>query len=336
MTAPRKIAFRVDESADVGFGHMSRCRALAHALLLAGCHIEFYCAKISNSASRELEDSGFHVSLLQTEQEFLDEDLSESVVIVDGYQFEPELGSALRKRAWKTVYVDDYRGVDYDCDVLICNNEGLMESQLSTPEHCKIFLGGRYVLIKPEILSAARCLRPAARTSNSVMLVAGGTNQKAWVIRMLGLLGKLEPRAVIWVLTGRRLSAVNVQRASGLRLQNLRFFSKQSATQMIRRYQRAGYLIAPASTVLLEAFSAGVPAVSGWIAENQRNSLRLFEARGLIANTGDLRVVDRSGLRTARAVALKSRAKMARRQKAFIRASLEGIAEIVQELLRAI
>jgi spore coat polysaccharide biosynthesis predicted glycosyltransferase SpsG len=105
---------------------------------------------------------------------------------------------------------------------------------------------------------------------------------------------------------------------------------------MIRRYQRADYLIAPASTVLLEAFAAGVPAVSGWIAENQRNSLDVFEAQGLIANTGDLRLVDRSVLRTARAVVLKSRAKMARRQKAFIRASLEGTAEIVQELLRAL
>ncbi|OGO99268.1 MAG: hypothetical protein A3E00_09655 [Curvibacter sp. RIFCSPHIGHO2_12_FULL_63_18] len=333
MNAPRKIAFRVDESSQVGFGHMSRCRTLAHALWLAGCEVQFYCAKISNSTRRELEVSGFHVFLLQTEQEFLDADLSESVVVVDGYQFGPELGGAMKKRAWKTVYLDDYRGVNYDCDVLICNNEGLMRSQLSTPEYCKVFLGGRYVLIKPEVLRAARCLRHGARISKSVMLVAGGTNQKAWVIRMLGLLGKLEPRAVIWVLTGRRLSAVNVQRASGLPLKKLRFFSKQSATQMIRRYQRAGYLVAPASTVLLEAFAAGIPAISGWIAQNQQTSLNAFEAQGLIANIGDLRVPELRELRAARSSVLKSGVKMARLQEAFIRESLAGTAEIVQELL---
>ena len=334
MKFPQKIAFRVDESSQVGFGHMSRCRTLAHALLHAGCEVEFFCIEVLTSTRSELEASGFRVSILRSDPEFLETDLSQSIVIVDGYQFGPELGRALKKRAKKTVYLDDYRAADYCCDVLVCNNEGVAKSQLSVPENCTTFLGGRYVLIKPEVLRAAAMLAPSSRSPKAVMLVAGGTQQKAWVIQMLVRLGKLESQAVFWVLTGRRLSAVNVQKASGLPLKRLRFFSKQTAPQMIRRYRRAHYLIAPASTVLLEAFTAGVPAISGWIAENQRNSLGAFEARGLIANMGDLRAVNLSGLRIARAKALKSRAKMARRQKAFIRESFEGTAEIVQELLR--
>lgn len=334
MKFSQKIAFRVDESSQVGFGHMSRCRTLAHALMHAGCYVDFFCAEVLTSTHRQLEASGFRVSIVQSDLEFLAADLSQSIVVVDGYQFGPELGQALKGRAKKTVYLDDYRAVDYCCDVLVCNNEGVAKSQLFVPEHCQIFLGGRYVLIKPEILRAAAMLAPSSRSPKAVMLVAGGTQQKAWVIQVLAQLGRLEPHADIWVLTGHRLSAGNVQRASGVPLKRLRFFSQQTAPQMIHRYRRAHYLVAPASTVLLEAFAAGVPAISGWIAENQRNSLDAFEARGLIANMGDLRVVDLRGLRTARAAVLKSRAKMARRQRAFIRESFEGTAEIVHALLR--
>ena len=115
----------------------------------------------------------------------------------------------------------------------------------------------------------------------------------------------------------------------------MRFFSGLGANAMIRRYRRARCLLAPASTVMLEAFSAGCPLVSGWVADNQRNSLECYDRQGLIVNVGDLRQVSRPTLKLAYAKAMRQSGPMARRQRAYIQNSQSGIDEIVQAVLLA-
>lgn len=102
---------------------------------------------------------------------------------------------------------------------------------------------------------------------------------------------------------------------------------------MLRLYRRALYLVAPSSTVMLEAFAAGCPLISGWVAENQRNSLAFYERQGLIVNVGDLRALNRGALERARDHARREAGRMTRRQRAYIAASRAGIDEIVRAVL---
>ena len=327
-----EVIFRVDESSQVGFGHMSRCRTLAQALQDAGCRVEFYCRGVRQATRRVLEESGIRVFNLDSERDFLELDLSRKVVVVDGYQFGSEFWEVLSRRAKKTVCIDDYRGVMYHCDALVCYNEGLSASQFAIPLKCQLFLGGRYLLLRPEIRRAAG-MAPQCRTRTAVMLVAGGTLQKAWVIQMLRLLALLEPCATIWVLTGQRLSAANVLRASGLPPARVRLLTGLTAPQMVSRYRRARFLVTPASTMMLEAFAAGCPVISGWVAPNQMNSLGFYGRRGMIENVGDLRNVEFARIRNARDRVLRRAGKMIRLQQQYITATRAGVGEIVEEIV---
>jgi hypothetical protein len=84
---------------------------------------------------------------------------------------------------------------------------------------------------------------------------------------------------------------------------------------------------------MLEAFSAGCPLISGWVAENQRNSLGFYGRQGLIVNVGDLRRITHGGLIKARGRVQREGGRMIRRQRAYIAAAQTGMEDIVRAVL---
>lgn len=331
-TGPR-VVFRVDESGQIGFGHMSRCRALADALLKADAQVSFWCSEVRSVTRAALEHRGVTVVDLMTEEAFFQQDWGDTVVVVDGYQFDDVFWQRLMAtHPRRTVCIDDFRGIRYLADIVVCYNEGVGAQQFQLPPNTQLFLGRRYLLLRPEILAAALLAEsPAPR--RALMIAAGGTRQELWVTRMLAHFAQLEPRLPLWVLSGRRLPAGKVRRRSGVRGSQVRFFSGLDAVAMIRRYRRARCLVTPASTVMLEAFTAGCPMISGWVADNQRNSLDWYARQGVIVNAGDLRQISGKALTVAHARACRQSGHMIRQQRAYIKGVAAGIDDIVKAIL---
>lgn len=333
MTSSGKVTFRVDESAQIGFGHMSRCRALADALLLAGAQVSFCCRSVRGVTRAALERGGVQVVLLPDDEAFFQMDWRDHVVVVDGYQFDAAFWQRLRAaRPRRTVCIDDLRDVQYVADIVICYNEGISAHQFRLREGSRLYLGGRYLLLRPEIRSAARLMdRPVPR--QAVMLAVGGTRQEQWVVDMLQRMALVDPRTPVWVLSGRRLPASKVVRRSGQCRSKVRFFSGLDAGHMMGLYRRARYLVAPASTLMLEAFAAGCPLISGWVADNQRNSLDFYDRRGLIVNVGDLRHVTSGRLKQACGRVSRQGGRMIQRQRRYVESAQTGVGEVVEAVL---
>jgi UDP-2,4-diacetamido-2,4,6-trideoxy-beta-L-altropyranose hydrolase len=333
VSTGHRVVFRVDESSLVGFGHMSRCRALADALLKAHAQVSFWCSNVRPVTCAALEHSGVTVINLSNEEAFLQQDWSNSVVVVDGYQFNEVFWQRLMAiHPRRTVCIDDFRGIRYLADIVVCYNEGLEAQQFQLAPNTRLFLGGRYLLLRPEILAAARLAdHPSPR--RALMITAGGTRQDRWVADMLAHLARLEPSSPLWVLSGRRLPVAKVLYRSGIHRSQVRFVSGLDASAMIRRYRQARCLLTPASTVMLEAFTVGCPMISGWVADNQCNSLDWYDRRGLIVNTGDLRQVSGKALALAYARVRRQSGQMSREQRAYIKDSEAGIDEIVSAIL---
>lgn len=336
MSAPGRVVFRVDESARTGFGHLARCHALAQALIEAGAQVTF-CSRFLRPQTRALlQQQGSFVVELASEQAFLAQDWRDSVVVVDGYDFDEAFWQQLQAGSpLRTVHIDDLRPVRYVADVVVCYNEGVGPEQFQLAQGSRLFLGGRYLLLRPEILQAARTAdRPVPR--RLIVLAAGGTHQHEWVGRTLARLAPLrreQPHLRLRVLSGRRQPLGKVLPRSRLARGQARFASGLDASAMMRLYRRASCLVTPASTLMLEAFAAGCPIVSGWVADNQRNALEHYHRLGLIENVGDLRTVSREALLRACRRAAWAGGSMSRQQRAYIAASRSGLAELVQAIL---
>jgi UDP-2,4-diacetamido-2,4,6-trideoxy-beta-L-altropyranose hydrolase len=331
-TKPRVI-FRVDESIQVGFGHMSRCLALADAIARANIKVEFWSISVRLSTRKSLEQLGAKLVDLIDHHTFLDQDWQDSIVVVDGYHFDEIFWQSLiAKSPIRTVCIDDYRSVQYWADIVVCNNTGVHPKQFKLAQNTRLFLGEKYVLLRPEILLAAS---QSARTSGRrvVMIVSGGTEQENWVATMLSHMAHVKPGVLLWVLSGRRLRESRVLYRSRQEKAHVRFFSGLNAAEMLRRYSQVRCLIAPASTVMLEAFTIGCPLVTGWMADNQRNSLDYLSRNGLVINAGDFRNVSARTLGLSYAKAVRESRPMKRKQREYIQNSKNGINEVVGAIL---
>jgi UDP-2,4-diacetamido-2,4,6-trideoxy-beta-L-altropyranose hydrolase len=333
MNRACSVVFRVDESVRMGWGHMSRCRALAEALTEAGAEVSFWCRDIRAESRLTLQRCGIRVIDLPDEKAFLCREWSGDIVVVDGYHFGEDFWHCLlTAHPRQTVCIDDLRDIQYVADLVICYNEGISADQFRLAPNTRLLLGGRYLLLRPEILTAAR-LTDRSVPRQGVLLAAGGTRQDQWAKDMLAHMTIVEPLATVTVLSGRRLSRNKVLRQAGIFQSRVRFFSNLEAVGMLRLYRRACYLVAPASTMMLEAFSVGCPLISGWVAENQRNSLNFYEREGLIINVGDLRQLTTSKLQRAISRAQFRAGQMIRLQRAYFVASRLGLEEVVRAIL---
>lgn len=333
MTCQGRVGFRVDESAKVGRGHISRCRALAEALMKAGAQVSFYCRDIRPDTKVELQNLGIQVVGLPDEEAFLSRDWRGQIVIVDGYQFDEDFWQRLlATHPQRSVCIDDLRDIRYVADLVICYNEGVDAARFQFSPGTRLMLGGRYLLLRSAIHDAARLTdRPTPRCN--VMIASGGSRQEQWVTEMLRKLALVESRATLWVLSGRRLPKVKILSRAGLYAGQVRFLSNLGPAEMLRLYRRARYLVAPASTIMLEAFTVGCPLITGWIAENQRNSLNFYERHGLVVNLGNLYRVTHHNLILARSRVRREGRSMIRRQRAYIATARTGIGDMVKAVL---
>ena len=323
------VIFRVDESISVGLGHMSRCRALADALLKRGSRVTLYCKDVRAETRALLREKGIAVITIESEDDFFKQELRNKIIILDGYQFNESYMNKINSlNPSSSVWIDDFRNIKYSSDFVICYNEGINEKQFDLNENTKLFLGNRYILLKPEISSAASRIKKQAR-SQSVMIASGGTQQEDWIVNMLNKIYSEKNKFPVWVLTGRRISIEKVLKRTGYERKEIRFFSNLNANQMISLYKKTKCLITPGSTLMLEAFSAGCPVVSGWIAENQKNSLEFYDRKGLIVNVGDLTSVGSKELKESCKKTFKLSDKIKNKQKKYIAQSIQGIDEIV-------
>jgi spore coat polysaccharide biosynthesis predicted glycosyltransferase SpsG len=128
----------------------------------------------------------------------------------DGYHFGLDFWQQLLTAgANRTVCIDDFRAMPYPAYIVVCYNEGVKAEQFDLAPHTRLFLGGHYLLLRPEIRLAAR-LADGPVPRRALMIAAGGTRQEPWLADMLAHLSRIEPGVPLWVLSGRRLSAGKV------------------------------------------------------------------------------------------------------------------------------
>jgi UDP-2,4-diacetamido-2,4,6-trideoxy-beta-L-altropyranose hydrolase len=327
------VVFRVDESRVIGFGHMARCLALADALLSVNVTVSFWCCNVRPVTRAALKQRGITLVDILTDESFFESTLCDRVVVVDGYQFDEFFWQRLiAKRPLRTVCIDDFRNITYLADIVVCYNEGIEAQQFKLPRHSLLFLGGRYLLLRAEVLAAANTSTHLG-SRRAVIVAAGGTKQSEWVADILAHLSHLVPGVPLWVLSARRLPVTRVLSSAKLLTSQVRFFSGLRVDAMIRRYRQARCVIVPASTMMLEAFAVGCPVVSGWIADNQRNSLDYYHKEGMIVNVGELRNQSRGGLAQALIKVDRQSRYMKLRQRIYIENSKQGIVKLVSAIV---
>lgn len=338
MRASRDRALvRVDASPSIGFGHLSRCLAVAAGLRARGWSVDFVTRKPSADKVRDAE---FGLRLLEDEIPASSDDecgvlaslvrsLDARLIVVDHYDIDGAYHAALRATGATLLVIDDLGRPRLGADILVNQNIYASEGLYPGASGCRLLLGPRFALLRPEFVAARR--RPSSERASvpSVLVTLGGgeTSEMARVV-VEGLSRLGEEIAVVLVLGPGAADARRLDGSAPARLRVVRDPADMAAVM-----RGCDLAICGGGATCLELACVGVPALVIVMADNQRRNAEGLAAAGITVSLGEHAAVTPAAVETTVACLLHDadrRRRMADRGQALVDG--RGVERVVAEI----
>lgn len=303
-----RIAFRVDASTDIGWGHVMRCLTLAQTLSSRLAECEFVCRRHSGHLVDRIERRGFRVHLLETDPARLTtaddgslpahsswlgtgwrEDAEQTLailarltfdwVVVDHYGLDARWHRLIRPATRNLLAIDDLADRRLDADWVLDQNLGRTPSDYDpwTLPGVRYLLGPRHALLRPEFAerrtaSLERRLEPEL---SNLLVTLGGTDRLNFTPRIVRtvLEHPLSRLLHLTVVLGRQAPGLDAVRAMQERY-STRLTLKCEVEDMANLMTESDLCIGAAGSTAWERCCLGVPTLQVVIADNQRSIAR--------------------------------------------------------------
>lgn len=308
-----KVAFRVDASEQIGIGHVMRCRALAAVLRERGADILFVTRHLPAGLRDLLGGEGFACLSLPHAAEALSSDGDEyatwlgvteetdaaatlvalrehrpDVLVVDHYALSQRWEQIVRPGAKTLLAVDDIaRG--HMSDVLLDQNfSAAPEARYAglVPAACRLLLGPRYVLLRPEYADAARNERDRGGPVRRVVVFFGGADTGNMTGKTLDAL--CDPRfggLEVDVVVGPANPHADAIGAAAARRERTHVHKNRASLADL--FSQADLAVGAGGTTTWERCCCGVPSLVVSIADNQKPASAALAEKGIIHYLGD-------------------------------------------------
>jgi UDP-2,4-diacetamido-2,4,6-trideoxy-beta-L-altropyranose hydrolase len=307
------VVFRADASSRMATGHVMRCLTLADLLREHDARVRFVCRRHPGHLIELLRGRGLQVSDLPAPpnsdsasgEDFASwggvtqaEDARQTVdalsgerpdwMIVDHYGLDAEWEDTLRPHVARTLVIDDLANRRHHCEALVDQNfsdEGARRYAGLVAETCKMLVGPRFALLRPEYAAHHRTMRARDGQMRRVLIFFGGSDPHD----MTGM--------ALAALVHAGLHDVDVDVVAGANYAHgtelARNASRRPRTTLHATLPHLADLMSDADLVIgaggvtnLERLCIAVPSLVVSIAENQRHTCQALSRSGLIRYLG--------------------------------------------------
>lgn len=288
------IAFRVDASVEIGTGHVMRCITLAEMLRQKGSTIFFLCKKYEGNLISFLKQKGFVTIALSDNPFNQQEDANETIekiaslqidtIIVDHYGIDVTWERFLRPYAKNICVIDDLANRQHDCDILLDQNfYPNMEEKYRylIPESCRLYLGPKYLLLRPEFYQISHRKRNEVR---NLLIFFGGSDPTNETMKALEALENLQLKNIeLNVVVGE----------SNLNKEKIEWVVKKIGGKfhcqidyLAKLMDEADLSLGAGGVTMWERCFVGLPSIVTIVAENQRGSTEAAYRFGAVKLVG--------------------------------------------------
>ena len=223
------VAFRVDASISIGVGHVMRCLTLANMLREYGVKSCFICRAHPAHMERQIEAAGHQVYLLPLVNEnnavnvnlgheiytdwlgaTVEEDVSQTTqcllesnpvwLVVDHFAIDEAWEQVVKKGTdLKIMVIDGLANRKHECDLLLDQTFSIQAEarwEDLVPTGCKLFVGPRYALLRPEFIEARKNLRQRDGRVRRILVAFGGVDEPNATVKVLDALAGLTARDI--------------------------------------------------------------------------------------------------------------------------------------------
>jgi spore coat polysaccharide biosynthesis predicted glycosyltransferase SpsG len=261
--------------AATGFGHVARCLGLYDAFEERGLKCELIVDG-DNSVRRFLGDRICAVAKW-ADADYLHLALKgESVSVIDSYLAPRQVYLALAERSRLCVCIDDYGRIEYPAGIVVRSTPiagGPIDPTSAAVMH---LTGPEYHLVRRAFWD----VEPKAVVPQEVgriLVTLGGTVRSGLLEAVLALVLERFPAGLVHVVVGRDSRKPVSQPKIGVRLE---VHGALTSDEMRNLMLGADLAVSAGGQTMFELARCGVPAVAVVIAENQRENVHGFVARG--------------------------------------------------------
>ena len=328
------IVFRADASIRIGAGHVARCLSLARALRERGLQSAFVCRAGHGEPSAFIASQGFDLrriasiaapaeteAVLPASEQAADaaetvaamKDLAGDVswIVADHYGLSAHWEKIVAEHAASVMVIDDLANRPHACDLLLDQNhyadaerryEGLV------PPGCRLFLGPRHVLLRPEFTEAKARLRERDGTVRRILVAFGGSDESGQTIKTLNALRGLDLADIaIDVVAGASNPRRDALRALCASIPRCTYH--EQVDYMARLIADADLSIGAGGAMTWERCALGLPTLSVVTAPNQLRTTVDTAAVGATLFLGESHALDTERIAAAVAAVIANPAR---------------------------
>ena len=307
------VVIRADASIKIGSGHVMRCLALADQMRTNGMIVNFVCRDLPGQMSEQIQQRGHNTVLLSgTPKEYVpttedpdhanwlnvywEQDAEDTIqgitgtqydwLIVDHYGLDARWHGKLRKFVPHVLVIDDLADRKLDCDYLLDQTCGRKKEEYTpfVPEHCHLFLGSKFALLRPEFARLrARAIEQRKHSGriNNILISMGGMDPDNITGRVLSTL-----ESVSWDISP------NINVVLGDKAPNITLVTEQAnnnsllvnvltnVENMAELMLEADLAIGAGGTTSWERCCLGLPSLVIVLAKNQKKISDSLETAG--------------------------------------------------------
>jgi UDP-2,4-diacetamido-2,4,6-trideoxy-beta-L-altropyranose hydrolase len=258
----------------IGAGHVTRCLAVAEALVESGWHAAFAVGRDTPPTLPPQTIDAFETHLIAGSESDESDELRErftdgvDLLVVDHYQRDIRFEQACRGWARRVLVMDDATGRHHDCDVLVDSAAGDASPYAGcVPAHARLLLGPAYALVRRNFVKrrADALVQRDGRPVKNILVSFGATDP--WNVTPVALdaLARLaDDFSITIALSSRAPHAENIRRHMPSRAHLV--LDADMAELMIE----ADLAIGAAGASAFERAVLGLPSIMVTVAENQR------------------------------------------------------------------
>lgn len=266
----------------IGFGHLTRCIALAEALKDKGIHSRFVIRGDSTILGLLRGLDYRDLDWLNNSDKAFEEAAAAELVIVDSYLARPAFYQALSRLRKNIVCLDDHNRLDYPAGTVV--NGSVYAESLKYPRKYsrKYLLGPAFALLRREFRAFPR--KKINQDIKSVMLTFGGEDIRNTAPVILNFLTRNYPGLRKNVIAGKGFK--NIKALQALSDKRTRLLYYPDAKIMKMSMLNADIAISSGGQSLYEFARAGLPTIAICLAQNQEQNVEGWQERGFILCAG--------------------------------------------------
>jgi UDP-2,4-diacetamido-2,4,6-trideoxy-beta-L-altropyranose hydrolase len=272
----KTITIFTEAGSAYGFGHLSRCVALADAFSEAG-YMSLFILKGDREVSALCKMHSFRfLDWHAQEFDLLSDFPTLSISVIDSYHASFRLCEKIRQISDLIIFFDDYMRIDYPPGIVV--NAAPDASEIGYPKKIgtRYLLGPRFQPLRKTFWS--RPAKPIHKNIENILVVMGGADPRNIIPQLVAHIKKNFPGPDKNIIISSSFS--NQDQILDLADKKTRIIRDPSEDDLADIYLQSDIAIASGGQVISELARFDIPPVTIGIAENQRSNLVSWQKCG--------------------------------------------------------